>query len=385
MNRALLAALCVWPTALLAADGDELSLTPRQGVVLLTNGELIAGEIIAAGDRYDVQLTSGEISIRRADVALVCRDAAECYLHRRAGIEPANVRDHLDLAEWCVKNGLLAEADKELAAARAIDAAHPKLRLVESRLALAKEPPRGEESSAAEKDAAPAPPDAALRPLPAGTMETFANTIQPLLLNYCSKSGCHAARGAAALKLERLHPKLSGRFTTQRNLERVLQFVDRENPPQSRLLAAPIRPHGNAKAPIFSDREQSQYKQLVLWVYAVAGDAKPPETPTLAERTAPLLQTMPPAHAHERAAKEPQRLPEGDPQNELPPPGEIDERRIPPSSAEGAFTREELRARGLLHHATSNVQHGADATPPFVPKDPFDPELFNRRFSGRER
>jgi hypothetical protein len=391
MNRTLLMAVCAWSAAL--AAGDELSLTPRQGVVLLANGELIAGEIVAAGDRYDVHLPSGEISIKRSEVALVCRDAEECYLHRRTGIDGDSAAAHLNLAEWCVKNGLLNEAEGELAAARAIDAKHPKIEVVESRLALAKEPRRRAAESAAEPDAAPPPPDAVPSVLPPGTMETFTNTIQPLVLNYCSKSGCHSARGAAALKLERLHPKLSGRLTTQRNLERVLKFVDRQDPSQSRLLTAPVRPHGNAKAPIFSDREQSQYKQLVMWVFAVAGAEKAREAPTLAERTAPLLQAMPGSGGVAPAAAREPALPPAagtgaaaaTTPGDAPAPALRDGSQIPPSSAEGAFTRDELRAMGLLHEATSKVQHGADAKPAFVPKDPFDPEIFNRRFHGRDR
>jgi len=370
MNRALLMALCACAAAHCVATGDELSLGPREGVLLLHNGELLAGTIIAAGDRYDVHLENGEISVKRSDVALVCRDAAECYRHKRAGIEAGRVQDHLELAEWCIKNGLTESAEKELAAARAADAAHPRIRLVESRLALAKEPPKSEPAAAPKKPAAQVALDRMARNLPGGTMEAFTDTIQPMLLNYCAGSGCHSARAAGGFKLERIHPKRSGRFTTQRNLQRVLLQVDHENPPQSKLLLAPIRPHGTAKSPVFTNREQSQYKLLVLWVYAVAGGRKTAARPTLAERTAPLLQAVP-------GASGPQS-PES-----VEPPHERDGSRIPPSSADQAFTRDELRAMGILPHAWSNVQYGAEAAPDFVPTDPFDPEIFNRRFFGR--
>ncbi|MEX0676740.1 MAG: hypothetical protein WD063_06665 [Pirellulales bacterium] len=384
MSRGLLLALCAC-AAISAGAGDELSPGPREGVVLLNNGELLAGTIIAAGDRYDVHLETGEISVKRSDVAMVCRDATECYLHRRAGIELGRAQDHLELAEWCIKNALLESAEKELAAARAADAAHPKIRLVESRLALARQPRTSVPAASSEKAAAQVTADGMARDLPAAAVEVFTNTIQPMLLNYCAKSGCHSARGGGGLKLERIHPKRSGRFTTQRNLERVLALVDRQNPSESKLLLAPIRPHGTSKAPVFTDREQSQYKQLALWVFAVAGAGKTAAPPTLAERTAPLLQTVPGARGPQAAEPaEPQPMGgEGSEAGELPPPERRDGSRIPASSAEQGFTRDELRARGLLPQAWSKVQYGADTAPDFVPKDPFDPEIFNRRFFGR--
>jgi hypothetical protein len=39
---------------------------------------------------------------------------------------------------------------------------------------------------------------------------------------------------------------------------------------------------------------------------------------------------------------------------------------------------------GLLQHATSRVRYNADAPPPLMPKDPFDPEIFNRRYFGAQ-
>jgi hypothetical protein len=286
------------------------------------------------------------------------------------------VQDHLELAEWCIKNGLTESAEKELAAARAADAAHPRIRLVESRLALAKEPPKSEPAAAPKKPAPQVALDRMARNLPAGTMEAFTDTIQPMLLNYCAGSGCHSARAAGGLKLERIHPRLSGRFTTQRNLQRVLLQVDHENPQQSRLLLAPIRPHGTAKTPIFTNREQSQYKLLMLWVYAVTNARK---------AAAPLLPAVPGARAPQSPESVSPRPAGGESSlaGRWSSPHVRDGSRIPPSSADQAFTRDELRAMGILPHAWSNVQYGAEAAPDFVPTDPFDPEIFNRRFFGR--
>lgn len=353
------------------AGGDE-RLKPREGVVLLTNGQLIAGTIIAAGDRYDVHLPNGEISLRKSEVAMVCASSQECYQRKRSGIEVGRVQDHLDLAEWCLKQELLAEGETELAAARQADATHPKIRLLEARLKLARQPSNREPVRATPTSTAPMPMDSLAKGLPPGAMEHFTNTVQPLLMNYCSKGGCHSGRGNQAMTLERISPRQSGRLATQRNLQRVLTMIDRDKPAESKLLTAPIREHGTAKAPIFTGREQVQYKQLVEWVYAVA-NARRPAPSKLEEKTAPLLQNMP---GHVLPPKPAEAA--GDPA----PPVEAGEPHpIPPSSADSAFTREQLKERGLLRAALSDAPKGrVEAAPQFVPKDPFDPEIFNRRF-----
>ena len=374
---------------------DDLLLTPREGVVLLANGELIAGKIIPAGDRIDVHLESGEICLRRSDVALICRDAEECYRHKRNDIEVGRVQDHLDLAEWCIRNQLFTQAESELADARKADPLHPRLRLIAARLQLAQQPRPSESAPVIEQAVAHVPLDNLARNLPPGTMETFTNTIQPLLLNYCSKSGCHSSRQDGGLKLERVHPRFSGRSTTQRNLERVIALIDRENPPASLLLQAPIRPHGPVSAAIFTDRQHGQYRQLVQWTYAVAGSRLPTEQPTLAERTAPLLQSIPGASGTMPPATGiPQELPADETaaplEEELSPamaPISVDE-LPPPSSADQAFTPEQLQALGIDPYApgpnprmgVSPPQRGAKLPQTFAPRDEFDPEIFNRRF-----
>lgn len=425
MRKYLLAICCLFGCSVPLAAAGPPAVAPREGVVLLANGEIIRGTIIPAGDRYDVHLESGEISLRKADIAVVCQTVEECYRHLRAQIDSGRVQDHLQLAEWCIRNRLFAEAQSELADARKADPTHPKIRLVESRLELAQSPVKAETSveqpSGVVRAVATAPLEVAARNLPPGTMETFTNTIQPLLVNNCSKSGCHAGRSEGGFKLERLHPRFSSRSITQRNLEQVLALVNRDDPPQSPILQTPIHPHASVKVPIFTDRQQGQYRQLVQWVYAVAGSHTPSEAPSLAERTSPLLQNVPgasgsvpgasdimPAAAELEAelpdvTTQPEAvvLPEqnaNDPPAELPAGEARQEVEFAPMASEKAYTPEQLQAlgldptgepihatagalrRGTMRRENENVQRGAKAPAGFTPRDEFDPEIFNRRY-----
>jgi len=371
---------------LFAGGADELSLAPRAGVLLLNNGELIEGTITASGDRYDVSGRDSEIRIKRSEVAYAGRDAHECYLHKRAGIEEGRVQDHLELTEWCLKNSLVEPAEKELAAARAADPQHPKIRLLEPRLELARQAPRQPPPPLAHEKAAMSQLDVVVRNLPGGSMENFTNGIQPMLLNYCAKSGCHGPRSSGLLKLERIPPnRLAGRHATQSNLQAVLAMVNRESPQDSKLLSAPIRPHGNLKLPVFTDREQTQYKQLVQWVYQVSSAKPALPRPTLEERTAPLLQNAPrpgqlPKDAPPEGKKPNDRKPEVDPADWSDSfPDQIDQKdegnSSPRRSARGS------RDRRMIDRAHGAADTATDAE--YIPKDPFDPEIFNRRFFSR--
>lgn len=384
MNRSLAIFVLLAVTGSLAASAAEpLPLKPQTGVLLLTNGSVIQGTITAAGDRYDVFLEDSEIHVKRSEVALSCRDLHECYLHKRKGIEQGHAVEHLDLAEWCLRQSLLTEAGQEIAAARKADGAHPKLSLLEARLKLAREaPPRTEPAKAPEKQAPAEQLDVLARGLPAGTMEHFTNSVQPVLLNYCSRAGCHSAAANNSFRLERIsRNRVSGRHPTQRNLQSVLGLIDRAAPEESRLLAAPIRAHGTLKAPVFTDREQAQYRQIVQWVYMVAGSKAPGPAPTLEERTAPLSQVLPGAGGSLPSTE----VPKGPSEDEIMPAekeasNSKDKKDVAPK-ADGAppanFQSKAMKTTPALRSAAK------PSTQEFAPKDAFDPEIFNRRFFSR--
>ena len=118
------------------------------------------------------------------------------------------------------------------------------------------------------------------RGLPPGAVETFAQVVQPLLMNHCMASGCHGPQSETAFRLMRTPlNQPPGRRLTQRNLHAVLQFVDYNDAQASRLLAAISGPHGTLKAAIFADRQAGHYKQLADWVNQVSGHAGPAEIP----------------------------------------------------------------------------------------------------------
>jgi hypothetical protein len=420
--KSLLLVAIVLPTAVvcsLPVVAADAALAPQTGLLLLTNGELLEGEITAAGDYYDVQVRDGQLRVRRAQVALIAQDVLACYRFKRGEIQIERAQDHLDLADWCMRNKLFDEAAAEIVDARRADATHPKIPLLETRLRLAREAPRPKPATPADENLAPAakepaqkPAEIASRDLPPACVEHFTNSIQPLLLNSCTGSGCHSGQTASAMRLERMPAnRYTGRKSTQRNLRSVLSQIDRDNPLQSRLLAAPLGAHGGASKAIFGERQQAQYAQLVRWTYLVSGAAPPPTEPTFADRTAPLLERGP----HETPprvvpAQQIGAIPSADAATaasitqasaeSLAEPGRLPANAGAVSVNDAAMARAQAAllesadmdasgaAPGTPNHLPPGLPTNAKAPPgqpdgAYVPQDPFDPEIFNRRYFGR--
>ena len=331
-------------TMIVRAEPPTLQPVPQPGVLLLRNGQVMAGRIARAGDVYCVALPHGEIRVKATSVELCCRDLEDGYRQKKAQLRAGNVDDHLGLAQWCLRQGLLGHAGRELAQVMAVDPAHPMLGLLERRLRSANSLPRPASTTAGivTKAAIQGPSldelDRMVHDMPPGTVETFTQTVQPLLLNNCTSIGCHGPTSPAPLRLTRSSISTApSRRLTQRNLHATLQCIDPKQPMASRLLTTPIGPHGTSKTAAFADRKSVQYEQLVEWVHKVTAGLQPVDDTVV--------------------------VPAG---NEVP---ALDE------SASAIVFYEE----GFADLPEPPIKRGAPL-PGYVPVDPFDPELFNRRF-----
>lgn len=366
---ALFALLSLTNSRLPAAE--PLRLAPTKGVVLLRNGEVLSGTIARTGDYYQVSKTGSEIRLKAADVDRVADSLAELYEEKRRRVAPDKLQDRLDLAEWCISQRLLEQAHAELAAAADIDPHHPRIVLIQRRITLVEQRPHEHTAPPVVVDRGPSKQelDRLVRGLPPHTVETFTSTIQPMLVNNCTTSGCHGPASSGKLRLMRL--SLAGppnRRLTQRNLHAVWQTIDVNEPAASPLLTQPIRPHGKAKGPIFSGHGAAQYRQLVAWVYAAtrqrrpqppAEDEEPPPAILLTAKKKPSKRRPAAAGTAPTAAPldEPAAASEPDKGEPLTPPAE---------------TGDHTPAKGSSKETLKDDD--------YVPVDPFDPEVFNRRY-----
>ena len=327
------------------AQSAETTVTSDEGIVLLRNGQTMKGNITRTGDYYLVTRgVTSEVRLPAASVELVCAGLEGLYRHKMSQLERGNGMGHLALARWCLQHDLAARAADQALMAFALDPNEAGLDTIERQL-LAMEGPAD--------DATPVTPKARAAPtlhevekvidaLPAGAVQQFVTSVQPLLVNRCATNGCHGSRSKSEFQLLRptLRQSLPRRMT-RRNLFATLGYVDRSNPRQSKLLMVSKAPHGGRKA-VFSAAETRQVQLLAKWI-AVLADQPIVDLPSSVVRPpAFLLQT------HTEAMAEAGR----------------------------AFSTTETLPAALQSWTGQRGDRAED----YQPRDPFDPELFNRRF-----
>lgn len=361
--------LCVLLLLVLAGPlaAEPLGLAPQEGLLLLRSGGVLRGQITRAGDHYYVAFPDAEIRVKAADVELHCRDLDEAYQLKSSVLKPGQADQRLQLAQWCLRQGLLGYAARELMHARAEDPRNPRLELVERRLRTAANPSNFELTS---------PTEPALRAsgeqldqwasgLPPGAVATFTNVVQPLLLNGCATGGCHGPAAENQLRMERTAGgRPLTRSITHRNLQAVLACIDEKDAAASALLTKPLAPHGGASRAIFAAHDLEQYQQLVAWVQAIS--RQPPVQAASVDRTAgPLLQAL---HATRM------------PQQAHPVSTESAQPEVDPAAATAPLDAEPTNPQ--VEEPARLIQRGVPPAKPLV-TDPFDPAIFNRQFSGR--
>lgn len=345
--------LLVLPALAAPPIDGKIDLAPQLGVVVLKNGHTIAGKITRAGDYVVVtQGISSELRLPATDVDFVSHDLEEAYSRKAAALTDNKITPHLDLAEWCLRHDMPAQATEQWIAAYRLDPEHRRVTAVEQRLKLYAERPATASTTSRETPTlSPEDLDKLTRDLPKSTVEKFAATVQPILLNRCANGGCHGPSSPTEFKLFRpAFGLVANRRFTQRNLYAALQQIDRSNPEQSSLLLKPQGHHGNAPGPIFDKQSQLQLDQLATWVRQAVVEPQAAQPATI--------------HSGAPSLSQPARV------AALPQPEESDAEMQPVATAD----------------KNAEAEYGPPANkkttkaPPFTPRDPFDPEQFNRLY-----
>ena len=337
---------------------------PAEGVLVLRSGQVLKGRIERVGDNYVVHVGVGaKVHLPFAEVDFNCRSLDEAYQKKREYIGADSATQHLDLADWCLKQGLHRRAAEQLSAAMSADADEPRIAVVERRLREALDSPpatrvaTGKTTPAVKLDDL----EETMRSVSSAAVERFTSAVQPVLLNRCSTSSCHGAASKSSFKL--LRPGAGEPITrryTQRNLHAVLKTIDKAAPEASPLLTVPRSAHGTAAAAVFGQRDERQFEQLVNWVKQVA-------EPFDAQRASDLATL----DSRQRETSEtPARTSFKPSASNLPAAASVSPRErsiLEKSSARSGATKEP--------DTRSSPTAGKPAA-----RDPFDPELFNRQY-----
>jgi hypothetical protein len=388
MNKNRFLGWCLPPTlallAALAAAAPPLGLTPREGLLLLRNGEVLRGRVARVGEHYHVTLPEGEIRVKPDEMEFFCQDLDEGYRLKREALTDG-AAGHVRLADWCLKHALNGYAARELADAIALDPEQPGIRGLTRKLELAREAPVKEEPSAPLPAAVPvADLDQLVASLPQGAMSMFTDTVQPLLSNHCGSAGCHGQAYREGFRLLRMPgSRVPSRRLTQRNLYATMQIVDREESDASPLLTKALEPHGGVAAPVFASEETLKYRQIAAWVRYVAAPDEP-QPRTLSE-SRPHLGSMRairrPGEADEPADDEAVSDDASEDSADLSAAGEATLGQSPLPGEAGDRAPDANDDGPALDEATTEAaDRRSQRRGPSQSDDPFDPSPYNERF-----
>ena len=115
---AIAAAICVstlcFSSFALAQTDVNQTPTPSKWLVL-NNGEILEGQIERTESKYKVVTDSGSsIVIAGHNVNFIADSIEDIYWEKWSRVNPTDANSHTSLFRWCLKNGLLEEAQKQI-------------------------------------------------------------------------------------------------------------------------------------------------------------------------------------------------------------------------------------------------------------------------------
>lgn len=269
------------------AMGQTPLAAPYEGVLVLTNGNAMKGRITHEGEFYVLAINENSVIRMPSErVSFACKTLEEAYLRQKASIGTTTLRDHVELANWCLNLEMWDEATYHHAIAMRSgpnDAEVVRLdRRYQVKLEERNNPqmvkpvhftqaiPATEPSEVERPQQASDERDPALSPK---VIQYYASTVQPIMLNSCAVSACHnvnADNGFRIVQFENV--RMMPRRLTLRNMNTSVDFVDFANPAKSKLLLKSAERHGEGGLPNLSPE---QISAIQAWVIGVARSGKP--------------------------------------------------------------------------------------------------------------
>ncbi len=336
-----------------ATNSPGQAQSPPEQIILLSNAQVLRGNVTLYGDRYLITRARSELRIPVKQVERICHDLDEAYIHLNKKACSGSAIDHLLLAQWCLDEGLRYCAHTQLDLAIKKQPDHPRIPLIRRQLQSRISQENNVQASIAKPVVSTKDLDALVHDMPKGTVESFTRTVQPLLMNSCSARACHGIAGANDFLLHRFTRKQSiPRRGTLRNLHAVMKWIDRERPTESTLLHYASTAHGTKNNPASRNPPLVSggipFQRLSGWIAQFRnGD-------------------LPTNNAPER----PQSLAVGT--SFASDAGSV--------KSPSLYNRSREQQNKKISRLSGKPSFSPKKPPYFLPKDPFDPEIFNRRY-----
>lgn len=281
MSRSVFLCLLI-PLVTATAAADELTLRTAkpQKLLVLTSGRVFGGQLISRTDGYDVILPTGRMYVSSDRIRFLATSMQDAYEKMSYSMPNKTPVNHVQMARWCLTNGLQAQARKELLNALHLD---PDYSLAKSMLeALTRQAKRADSKAESAQDILTTmsaqrngvADRRSLGGLPVETARSFTVRIQTLLSNKCGNAKCHGG-GDSGFQFVHVR-RASSVVIAEQNLASVLQQIDLTDPQRSPLLVKAASMHGGTRSPLFPGRAGGdQFQMLRDWVNEVSIELNP--------------------------------------------------------------------------------------------------------------
>lgn len=356
------------------ADEDGM----RERVIVMNSGRILTGQMTRNAGGWLVEQANGRVQVPADQVKLVADNLRDAYRKQRDAIVEPTPATHVMLAQWCISYRLYDEARDELIKCLKRDPDHEEarklLRRLDDSLTVKPVATAGTLSTWKTPDGFVMPEVESLGGLSKETAIAFTSRVQPLLMNKCGNASCHGSAAGNEFKLYSIRVGSNGhRLYTERNLAEVLRHIDIRDPALSPLIAIPQGSHGGTSAIFHGPQSAEQLKALRNFIKQVAKE-KLTEEQELAQRPSVLGKKKPSPGDVEATTK-------------ISEPSRRDTALTPAAASTTTTARPRIAtANGVRGDSPQTLPDDDTALPlAEAPNDPFDPDVFNRRFHAEQK
>lgn len=244
------------------------------GVVVLDDGRVFSGAISSVPGGYRVEWAGTYAIVPFTKVDVTAPTLSEAYVALRDRVLKPTAEDHLELAEWCLRNNLVGQAQAEVTKALKLEPLREEARLlmnlIDQQLNPQEKPIEVPTVAAMTIDGFLRNGEKSFGGLSRETHQEFIRHIQPLLLNKCGNAYCHGQATKTAFKLAPIQRGTAGnKLQSQSNLEQVLNQLDRQQPANSPLITQATAVDDHHRAIFLGQRNKVHFQVLLSWVEQV--------------------------------------------------------------------------------------------------------------------
>ncbi|HWE40126.1 MAG TPA: hypothetical protein VG406_26475 [Isosphaeraceae bacterium] len=268
---------------------------PAWRVALLTNGQVLRGEITAEDGGYLVAQRLGEQHVPKKRVEKVFATIEDAYKYKRDRLPEGDPDEHLKLAQWCIHEKLDEPAKEQLRAILDLQPENRQAHAMLNGIQAVEDHARGKDAAIV-RTGAEVPVPAGARPgelspavvrgsrprtvaagppvidglppaLAVKRFREFASFVHPELQRHCAS--CHNEQHPESkfvLLQARNARQLNDPLLLRTNLDATLKLVNQEKPSRSELLVSSIIDHPSTGKPILGGRNDRAYRVFAVWV-----------------------------------------------------------------------------------------------------------------------